>query len=198
MKWLNPCRKQVFVHIMKSLPMNESLLHYLIEVASGITVAVLVGVVGFYRGSKTERHRVSKAQFVFVNRLDELIKRAVREGPRSAVLNARAIVAARNSLASSLVSISSQLNSEIDRLAEDIGELHFIPATRSETPTSIRPPPIQEEEAYATIQVLARIWPAKRSQIVFEVRKLLAELGIPFDPIDESHFENPSNDRTTT
>jgi hypothetical protein len=167
-------------------------LHYLVEVAAGITVAVLTGAVAYYQGTKKAQKRVSKAQFVFVNRLDELIRKALQEGPKEAVLNARAIVTVRNSLADSLVSISSQLNSEIDRLAKEIGSVDTYAIKRTEY--FVEP---NADATYATIQVLAKIWPAKRSQIVIGVRKLLAELGLPFDPAEETPFEYPSGDRAT-
>lgn len=57
-----------------------------------------------------------------MNRLGELINIAFVEGVDKAKLNARAIVSTRNSLARSLVSVSSTLNSEIDRLAAETGE----------------------------------------------------------------------------
>jgi hypothetical protein len=131
---------------------------FLIEVLAGLTVAGLSAVAAYlYRGDK-ERKRVGEAPFVYVRRLDDLIKRGTMEGAENAIINARAIVAARNSLAQSLVSISSSLNSEIDKLAKQIGETSLIPGAltsgteRPKTDTDSR-------AAYESIQVLARIWP---------------------------------------
>ena len=42
---------------------------------------------------------------------------------------------------------------------------------------------IDRENAYNTILVLNRIWPAKKEQIEVEVRKLLAEMGISYESI---------------
>ena len=71
-----------------------------------------------------------------------------------------------------MVRIADRLNSNIDRLATEIGE----------RPNNLRdtwvPAPASVSEVFETIQVLARTWPGKRSQIEVELRKVLAELGI--------------------
>ena len=163
---------------------------FLIEVLAGLAVAGLSAVAAyFYRGEK-ERKRVGEAPFIFVRRLDELIKRGTKEGPDHAIINARAIVAARNSLARSLVSISSSLNSEIDRLAEQIGQPRLVPGTVPSDTENSRLDSNADALAYDSIQVLARIWPSKRSQVIVEVRKILAELGLSFDAKHEDRLDD--------
>jgi hypothetical protein len=168
---------------------------FLVEVLAGLTVAGLSAATAyFYRGEK-ERKRVGEAPFVYVRRLDELIKRGAKEGRDNAIINARAIVAARNSLARSLVSISSSLNSEIDKLAEQIGEPRLIPGALP--PGTERLNSFADaERAYDSIQVLARIWPSKRSQVVIEVRKILAELGLSFDAKHEDRLDDWWNNQS--
>jgi hypothetical protein len=45
------------------------------------------------------------------------------------------------------------------------------------------------EDAYNTIEVLARVWPSKRTQIIIEIRKILAELNISFESKSEDQYE---------
>jgi hypothetical protein len=166
------------------------LVKYVIGVGVGLTVAALSALVGYFFRGERDRKQVGEAPFLYVKRLDELIRRALHEGAENAVINARAIVAARNSLARSLVSISSSLDSQIDRLAEEIGEAILTVGHLSEESPKV---PLlgstANQKAYDTIKVLARIWPAKRSQIIVEVRKILAELNIPFETKTEDRFE---------
>src|SRR5438876_465486 len=102
---------------------------------------------------KQAEEKIDAAPCQFVQELDKLILLAITEGPKKAVVNARAIVAARNSLRSSLVTISSLLNSEIDQLALNIGQ----PIDKLEITT--KEPPfgqVDPNEVFQTIEVLSR------------------------------------------
>jgi hypothetical protein len=148
------------------------------EVTAGVIVFAITSVATWLYARVAERARhqqkIDAAPNAYVKELDELIQRGFREGEGMAIINARAIVAVRNSLRSSLISISTQLNSEIDRLSSNIGEA----ITRLETVTNRPTEEINPAEVYRTIQVLVRTWPAKRTQIKVEIRKILAELGL--------------------
>lgn len=162
-----------------------SLLTNKIDIYNNIIAPILVAIIiGFFTWLFTKRkvkRKIKAAPKIYVNELDKLIRRGVAEGIENAIINARAIVSARNSLRKSLLAISSQLNSEIDRLANEIGE----EGVRIPDPTMSKDEikSIDRENAYNTILVLNRIWPAKKEQIEVEVRKLLAEMGISYESI---------------
>jgi hypothetical protein len=137
------------------------------------------------------RKKIAAAPHVYVSVLDKLIQTAMAEGKEMAVLNARAIVATRNSLRDSMVIIGRSLNSGIDRLANDIGESKGLWEQPIEpnldhprvNGAQSNPPHLESESemqaaAWETIQVLHRVWPSKKLQIEVEIRKVLAELGL--------------------
>jgi len=150
------------------------------NVIAPIIVATILGIFGlawgWILGHRQSRRRIEAAPRKYVQELDKLIQRADKEGADNAIVNARAIVAVRDSLRGSLVAISKQLNSEIDNLASELGGTRGPLAElgrsleRSDAPDPKR--------VYQTIQVLVRIWPSKSEQIEVEIRKLLAELGL--------------------
>ena len=169
------------------------------HILAPLTVALILFVAGIVWAAVTARFRkkIAAAPRQYVDELDKLIGRAIAEGETNAVINARAIVSARNSLRDSMAVIASRLNSEIDRLADDIGESHGLwtlaaqvsvaqgmqsPATTTESSAAQPASASGDEEirsaAWQTIQVLSRIWPAKKVQIEVELRKVLAELGL--------------------
>jgi hypothetical protein len=179
------------VHALASLTiMGQSFMHgeearldFWNNIVAPLAVAAIVGVWGWAVGKRTAQRRVEAAPRRYIKELDQLIARALREGEDKAIINARAIVAARNNLRSSLVSISRSLNSEIDQLARDIGQ-----RTASVLPPSSpsqNGDDVSIKQAYETIQVLARVWPTKRAEIQYEIRKLLAELGLGVAPLAE-------------
>ena len=90
-------------------------------------------------------------------------------------MNGRAIVAARDTLATSLAKVSVQLNSEIDRLAREIGVNSVFERLQRTTENT---QPVDASTAFETIEVLVRIWPSKRRQIEVEIRGILAVLGL--------------------
>jgi hypothetical protein len=146
------------------------------NIISPLIVAALTGLATWLWTQRQFRKKIDAAPREYVRELDLLINRAKSEGVDMAGINARAIVAARNSLKSSLVSISSNLNSEIDRLANEIGESSYSPFEELQRRTGENN--VELSEIYETIQVLHRIWPSKRRQIEVEMRKVLAELGL--------------------
>jgi hypothetical protein len=155
-----------------------------VQVAGELIGAALLGILGYLFGKDRQRKRVmakiDAAPTVYVEELDRLIQQGASEGPENAIINARAIVAARNSLRSSMLSISSNLNSEIDTLAGDIG-IDTGPVWRPVTQDGTRGATTDThtgERAYDTIMVLRKIWPARKKQIEIELRKLFAELDI--------------------
>jgi len=160
------------------------------NVVAPLIVGAILGTapaIGWYWEHVRAQKRIDAAPRRYVEELDKLITRAAKEGPENAVLNARAIVAARNSLRNSLVGISSQLDSEIDHLAADIGEVIKQP----QGPSMPQPgAPSDAKQAYDTIQVLVRIWPSKKQQIEVEIRKLLAELGLEVKKTEEKSTDD--------
>lgn len=145
------------------------------NIIAPLAVAGLTGCATWIIAQLRFQRRVDAAPRQYIQHLDSLISRAATEGIPQAIVNARSIVAARNTLRSSLLSISKYLNSEIDRLSKEIGE----PFEQIEMRGAEAGRPVLEpDEAYQTIQVLARIWPSKKTQIEVEIRKLLAELGL--------------------
>ncbi|NNV57204.1 hypothetical protein [Limnovirga soli] len=148
----------------------------------GIFAPLLVGLITFFVTTiwnrKKAKKKIDDAPRKYVEELDKLITRGVNEGQENAVLNARAIVAARDSLRSSLSSISSQLNSQIDVLASDIGIEYIQNLNKvSSAPFDSKS---ENQKAYETILVLSRVWPSRKVQIEIEVRRILAEMGLEF------------------
>ena len=159
-------------------------------IGAGATIAA--AVIGLKSGKKAGRKEKEKeiddAPRKYVDHLDRLIQEAIREGGDKAVLNARAIVSVRNDLRNSMLNISERLNSDIDRLAEEIGEA-------KESPRFNRREAASPAVIFETIQVLSKKWPAKKDQVEIELRKVLAELGLtgraPAQAHDEDRFIPP-------
>lgn len=155
---------------------------FLFDVAVGITVAGLAAIASYSWAMLRAREAVERAPDIYVQELDKLITKGVNEGEANAVLNAKAIVAARNSLASSLSALGMQLDSQIDVLATTVGSDTLLPhgselssLTRAKVPLDS---PSLNHEAYMQILILQKIWPAKKRQIEIELKKLFAELGL--------------------
>jgi hypothetical protein len=166
-----------------------------LDIPNNIIAPLIVGVISaiaaYLVAKLRQQKRIDAAPRRYVEELDKLIKQAYAEGENKALVNARAIVAARNSLSESLVSISKNLNSEIDRLSTEIGA----PIARLEVVSADPHHATNHAEIYQTIEVLYRFWPTKREQIEVEIRKLLAELGLPITsappPRDSSTSASP-------
>ena|ERR1700693_283685 len=165
--------KELYSPIKIGKPLGE----FLQKVAAHLVVAILVGATTYAWTILHEKRRIEEAPTVYVQEIDKLINTAAEEGEDNAITNAKAIVAARNSLAGSLSAIGSQLDSQIDVLATQIGLSALVVVTpRSrQADTKIVP---DKHEVYMQISVLKKIWPAKRRQIEVELRKLFAELGL--------------------
>lgn len=146
------------------------------NIIAPLIVGLLIAGFGWLWALRKVKQNIDAAPKRYVQELDNLITRALKEGEENAILNSRAIVSTRNSLRASLVSLSKHLNSEIDRLAKDIGETVETPLEPSRAENISNN--LEAKRAYDTIQVLARIWPAKKIQIEYEIRKLLTELGL--------------------
>jgi hypothetical protein len=77
------------------------------------------------------------------------------------MVDARAIVVARDARRESLESMARWLNSEIDLLARQLAE---------------EPP--NDNAIFETLQILQRVWPGRMAQIELEARKLLITMGV--------------------
>ena len=140
------------------------------------------------------RQRMQSAPEVYIDRLSKLISEAFQEGVTRASLNAKAIVAARNDLRDSLLSITNLLNTEITTLERITStDLVYHPSylapfyeDTSDVISRADPREIarRNEETYEMIEVLHKKWPSKADQIKFAIRKLIAELGIDRLPDD--------------
>lgn len=140
-----------------------------------IIVAAVTGGFGWWWGHRQSKKKIDAAPRVFVDELDKLISDAHAEGRDKAIVNGRAIVAARNTLKRTLDKINSDLNSEIDALGRAVGEpTGTFDQLRQET----QRPNANAGAAYETIEVLYRMWPVKKKQVETDIRVLLAILGI--------------------
>jgi hypothetical protein len=164
------------------LQREKSLREFIVEVTAGLVVAALVGVASYAWATLRAKEAVERAPEIYVEELDKLITKAVAEGEGSAVLNGQAIVAARNSLATSLSALGTQLDSQIDVLAKTVGSKTLIPnggsvADESQGRVPFDSPSVNHQ-AYMEILILQKIWPSKKRQIEIEIKKLFAELGL--------------------
>ncbi|MBL0351515.1 MAG: hypothetical protein IPP03_02010 [Dechloromonas sp.] len=129
-------------------------------VIAGFIVAALTGAVGYFFGRKTYEQRVAAAPALYTEHIGKLISDSSTDNARNIRNAAQAIVSTRNDLKKSLTSLAQLLNSDIDVLAELI-ESNATPAQLADR-----------------IKVLEMKWPAKRTQVEVELRKILAELGL--------------------
>jgi hypothetical protein len=162
---------------------------FLVGVGSSLVASILAGAVGYLFRGQRFRQKVTAAPEKYVAHLDRLISSAVMEGVGRSVINARAIVAARDDLRDSLLSLTSLLDSEIDVLQQ---QLEILPRFGFEL-FELRSPLDRQrdrpgrsddrdrydaQQLFETIEVLAKKWPAKRDQIKYALRKMIAELGL--------------------
>ena len=135
---------------------------------------------GYFTSQRLYRKEIDEAPRKYVKNLGRLISEANEKidnaSKEDAVVFARSIIALRDSLRSHMVSISSLLNSEIDRLAEEVNTEQTLIIT--ERHRSSQKQELKIDEIRATIKVLAKIWPAKEDQVQYEIRKIIAELGL--------------------
>ena len=156
-----------------------------------VTLAAIIGAVatlgaaiigknwGEKQGEKHGREKerdawiqtLSSAPKLYAERLSELIDKASNAKSQDMLTYSRAIVAVRDDMKGTLVSLSALLNSEIDRLSAEVRDAQA--------------PQASVEPLRSTVNVLKLKWPAKCDQIEIEVRKLLAELGLERGPNKE-------------
>lgn len=116
------------------------------SVVAGLIVAAVSGGAGYLLRGRRYKKAIIEAPRKYVEHLGALIEKAMREGRDNSIVNARAIVAARDTLRGSLVIIADKLNSEIDTLA-------------SESRVKISP-----SELFSTIQVLHTMWRSRKTK----------------------------------
>jgi hypothetical protein len=156
-------------------------------VVGGLILSSITAAGGFVFGSdrskKKFRQKVKSAPSEYAERLGIMIQKAHAEGVSNSVVNARAIVAVRNEIRGSLISLSGALNSEISRLEGILSGTGFPSATEksfqmlSERVTKEVSEP-DPQELFHYIEVLHRTWPEKRVVIEREIKKLITELGL--------------------
>lgn len=144
------------------------------DVLADLVVAVIAAAAAYIFRGKTYKRRVEAAPKIYLDHLGKLIAAGINEGPGRAPVNAKAIVATRNDLRSSLTTVAKLLNSEIDELQAMIGEDFKIldEITRKGQGQA------DDKRLFQVIEVLHKKWPAKRDQIEVEIRKLISELGL--------------------
>lgn len=144
------------------------------QVIAGVIVLLIGWLAGLIWNARSAKRKIESAPYRYARELGRQIDRAVAEGPRQAMINARAIVRIRDSLRDSLVSLSSLLNSEIDTLSTQIG----VGVRYEQMPQRSRPASATDEDVFRTLLVLQKVWESKAPQIVFQIRKILVELGL--------------------
>ncbi len=131
---------------------------------AAILGGTILGIPTFFYGKFTEKRiytqRFDNAPQIYIEELDKLIKTGVEENQNQSIKNARAIVTARNETRKSLENISKSLNSEIDKLDQQLNNS------------------TKHEELFDTITVLQKTWPTKEKQIEIEVSKVMEEMGL--------------------
>ncbi|MDO6777460.1 MULTISPECIES: hypothetical protein [unclassified Shewanella] len=158
---------------------------YIDNILIGIISGVLTGVAVFFitdffaekRGieigietaNRVYVKKTESAPSLYTERLGEMIYNATPGKSDDLLVDARAIVSTRDDYRGSLIAISKLLNSEIDRLKEEIEKQE----------QSIKSGNAYDgEEIKRTLAVLQKKWPSKKDQIIIEIRKLLTELGL--------------------
>jgi hypothetical protein len=174
------------------LPVNEqnrketAMRNFLVKVAAGLTVAAVCTFAGCLWGESRERARLVQVDPPAVVRITGQLERLLANAdrmPTNAVTDAKAVVAIRRDSRSSLSTLGSLLNSDIDVLAQQLDEyqrldasyrMEELPDRRGELAARMN---LLERDILQTLQVLSRKWPAKQEQIKTEIRKIISELG---------------------
>lgn len=156
---------------------------WLNNILAPVIVAIATGGFGYAFGklqsARKQQKRLNDAPRKYVEHLDRLIRQAIDAGGDDAVVRARAIVSARDSMRRSLSSISEYLNTEIDQLSEQVG------ISERQKQSQRFPKQLEPKGIFETIRVLQSVWPSRKALIEIEVRKLIAELGIDAAILDE-------------
>jgi hypothetical protein len=152
----------------------------IIGIIGSLISASIAGTVSYmWRGNLYEK-RVDEAPKKYVNYLGELIKKAEVAVKNSytqddIIVAARSIVSTRDDLRKHMITIASVMNSEIDRLSDELGNGSDILVPRQNYERKNK---IDIDELKRTIRVLAEKWPIKEVQIENEIRKIITELGL--------------------
>ncbi|MEW8330241.1 MAG: hypothetical protein AB2692_04830 [Candidatus Thiodiazotropha sp.] len=143
-------------------------------IIAGLIVAGVSGGAGWGLKKLQTRKKIKALPKKWVERIDGLIKKAIIEGQDKCIINAKAIVASRDAMRKSLITLTNTLNSEVDKLALTIGESVEKPErfTRdSEYEANV-------EKVWEQLQVLERYWEIKGDEIEDGIRKVITELGL--------------------
>lgn len=153
-------------------------MEWIIGIVTGLIVSGLTAALAWFVRGESYRKRIDAAPQKFVEHLDSLIARAVREGPEKAHINARAITGMRNSFRQHTIAISQLLNSEIDILEAQISDNVVMRPIVVRAEMKNAPEHVSTEQLYETITVLERTWTAKRDEVAISIRQMLSFLGL--------------------
>ena len=161
---------------------------FLSGVGASLVAAAIAGILGYVLRSQQYQKSIEAAPERYVHHLGSLIQEALEGGKRNAIVNGKAIVAARNDLRDGLLSLASLFNSEIDelesllntdfellikKLPDDIAKQ--LQERKSKREKRVK---LDEEEIFEIIQIISKKWRIKRDQIEYQIRKLISELGL--------------------
>ena len=140
---------------------------FLEAVLASLVAAAIAGCGGYVWGRRNAEKKFTQKQKAAVQRFGEELKKLIDASePESeeVVVMARSIVSVRNNLRGRLESLASTLNSDIDLLAELLGDGKS---------------PVENASAVRErLAVLKKAWPSKVTEMDVAVRKLLTELGL--------------------
>lgn len=142
---------------------------------AGLLVALISGTTGYLIKQSQARRNINGAPRKYINRLGEMIERAVRDGKENCIIHGKAIIATRNTLKDSLSSASDKLNSELDVLAKRLGMDYKTKVVESHSGNQRK---VNCEEVWESIQVLNEYWPIKKVEIEYEIKKIITELDL--------------------
>lgn len=143
-------------------------------VIAGLIVAAISGTSGWGISRVVTKRKIKALPKKWVDRIAVLIDEGISEGRERCVINAKAIVASRDAMRKSLVTLTDALNSEIDRLALLLG---FAVENAERYPQSEREG-IDVEAVWERLEVLKKYWGMKGPEIEDGIRKVLIELGV--------------------
>ena len=143
-------------------------------IIGGLVVAAISGAVGWLFSSLAMRKKIKALPEKWVKRIRELINDAVSAGRDDCIVNAKAIVASRNAMRKSLISLSNSLNSEIDNLAFLLGEKVQL-AEKFERGESHE---IDKSKVWEQLRVLQKYWEMKQDEIKDGLGKVMVEIGV--------------------
>ena len=143
-------------------------------IIAGLIVAGISGGAGWGLKKLQTRKKIKALPKKGVERIEGLIRKAIIEGKDKCIINAKAIVASRDAMRKSLITLSNALNSELDKLAIAIGET----VEMAERYERISDHETNVEQVWEQLQVLERYWEMKGDEIEDGIRKVITELGL--------------------